>query len=114
LDEIGRMGVHPALALNPATPIEALCPFLGRFEMLLLMTVNPGFSGQKMIAGVLPKFGQAGKILSGKVLLEVDGGLTLENAHLVRRAGAQIIVAATAIFKASDYRMAIEGIRKAI
>ena len=106
-----KFGAKPALALKPATPVSAAMPFEKEIEMLLIMTVNPGFSGQKMMAECLPKYGQARQLLGRDLLLEIDGGVTAENAKSVRDAGAQVIVAATAIFKSGDYGEAVRKLR---
>jgi ribulose-phosphate 3-epimerase len=108
---IRKTKARSGLALKPATPVEAVKHFVGLFDMLLIMTVNPGFSGQKMMPECLPKFAKARKLLGDDILLQIDGGVTAENAAEVRLAGAQCIVAATAIFKTKDYAAAIRAVR---
>ncbi len=111
LDIAVKHGAKPAVAIKPATPVSALEPFTGKVEMVLVMTVNPGFSGQKMMTECLPKYQEARDMFGPDTLLEIDGGVTVENAADVRAAGAQVIVAATAIFKSDDYGKAIPGLR---
>ncbi|HEY3321269.1 MAG TPA: ribulose-phosphate 3-epimerase [Planctomycetota bacterium] len=111
LDHIRALNVRPGMAINPETPPQATLPFKGKFEQLLMMTVHPGFSGKKMMLECLPKFGIARQLLGPNVLLEVDGGATVDNAPQVRAAGADVIVAATAIFKSGDYAAAVRALR---
>ncbi len=111
LDVMRKAGVRPALAINPDTPVEATLPFQSKFEQLLMMTVHPGFSGRKMIPEYLAKFPAARRLLGPGVLLEVDGGVTVENSPQVRAAGVDIIVAATAIFKSPNYAASIDALR---
>ncbi|MEI6234839.1 MAG: ribulose-phosphate 3-epimerase [Planctomycetota bacterium] len=111
LDTIRKLGVRPAMAIKPATPVSVVKHYIDQIDMLLVMTVNPGFSGQKMIADCLPKYGQARQMFGQDLLLEIDGGVMPENVQAVRDAGVQIIVAATAIFKAPDYSKAVTELR---
>jgi len=106
-----KVGAKPAIAIKPATPVSAAQPFASDIGMLLIMTVNPGFSGQKMMAECLPKYKEARTLFGPDLLLEIDGGVTGENARQVREAGAQVLVAATAIFKSGDYTQAIKQLR---
>jgi ribulose-phosphate 3-epimerase len=106
-----KAGAKPAMAIKPATPVSAVTPFAKQIEMLLVMTVNPGFSGQKMMSECLPKYAEARKMFGPDLLLEIDGGVMPENVQAVRDAGAQVIVAATAIFKSPDYKKAVETLR---
>ncbi|HYG73862.1 MAG TPA: ribulose-phosphate 3-epimerase [Planctomycetota bacterium] len=106
-----KANAKPALALKPATPVSAAQPFANSIEMLLIMTVNPGFSGQKLMPECLPKFKEARAAFRDELLLEIDGGVTGDNAQAVRDAGAQILVAATAIFKSSNYSDSIRALR---
>lgn len=104
LSRIRELGAHPSLALNPATPLCALEEVLPDIDMLLIMCVNPGFAGQKLIPQSLDKIRRARRFLddAGRkdVLIEVDGNVSLENAAKMRAAGADIYVAGTsAVFK---------------
>ena len=111
LDTIRKLGVRPAMAIRPATPVSVVKHYIGQIEMLLVMTVNPGFSGQKMISECLAKYSEARTLFGPDLLLEIDGGVMPENVQAVRDAGVQIIVAATAIFKAPDYAKAVTELR---
>jgi ribulose-phosphate 3-epimerase len=111
LDLCKKHGVKPSMALKPATPVKAAVDYAKQIEMLLIMTVNPGFSGQKLMPECFPKYAEARKLFGPDLLLEVDGGVTPENAQQVRDAGAQVLVAATAIFKSPDYAKAISALR---
>lgn len=108
-----KHGAKPALAIKPGTAVESVKSYVGKIGMLLVMTVEPGFSGQKLMADCLPKYAQAKKLFGGDVLLEIDGGVKADNAASVRSAGAQVIVAATAIFHSKDYARAIGALRGA-
>jgi ribulose-phosphate 3-epimerase len=111
LEDIRAAGGHPALALKPATPVSAAEPFADMLDMLLIMTVNPGFSGQKMMLDCLPKYAEARAKFGPDLLLEIDGGVAAANAAQVRAAGAQVLVAATAIFGSHDYPTAVRALR---
>ena len=112
LDQIRKLGAKPSVAIKPATPVDIVEPFRAQIDMLLIMTVNPGFSGQKMMTECLPKYKEARTRFGPDLLLEIDGGVTEQNARQVREAGAQVIVAATAIFKSNDYTRAITDLRE--
>jgi ribulose-phosphate 3-epimerase len=111
LDLVRKAGAHPALALKPLTPVAAAEPFAAEIEMLLIMTVDPGFGGQKLMTECLPKFGEARRRFGPDLWLEVDGGITLANVAGVRDAGAQVLVAGTAVFKSGAYPQAIRALR---
>ena len=110
LELIRRSGCRPAIAVNPATPIEPFLPILPRVEMVLLMTVNPGFEKQSFMPEVLPKI----KLLRQKIReaglnveIEVDGGINPQTAKDAIKAGANVLVAGSAIFYAQDSRKII-------
>jgi len=111
LDAIKKAGVKAGLALKPATPVSVVKDYLSYIDMLLIMTVNPGFSGQQMKKECLAKYKEARKLYGNDLLLEIDGGVMPENVQEVRDAGVQVIVAATAVFKAPDYKKAITTLR---
>ena len=101
LHQIRECGLKAAVALNPATPVETLSCVLSEADMFLLMTVNPGFGGQKLIPYTIQKVRDLKKKIDGQGLktdIEVDGGITLENVAGVMDAGANIIVAGSAVF----------------
>ena len=101
LRQIRDLGVVPGIVINPPTPLSSVRPFLGDVDLLLVMTVNPGFGGQPMIREALGKVAEAKRIREREGLayeIEVDGGVKPENAADVVRAGADILVAGSAIF----------------
>ena len=102
------------LVLNPATPLSVLEEYIDELDMVLLMSVNPGFGGQKFIDSVLHKISQARTLIdktNKHIRLEVDGGITLENISEVALAGADTFVAGSAIFSQSDYSKVIKQMR---
>lgn len=112
LQQIRMCGVRAGAELNPATPCEQLEYVLEACDMILLMSVNPGFGGQKFIQAVLPKIdAMANRIArSGlSIELEVDGGVTVKNAAALRDAGATVLVAGSAVFNSEDPAMTIPG-----
>jgi ribulose-phosphate 3-epimerase len=110
---IKSCGKKAGLALNPATPVDVLDHVIGELDLILVMTVNPGFGGQKFIPlfdkikAVRERITRCGRAID----LEVDGGITAETANEVVRMGADVLVAGTAIFKQKDYREAIQRLR---
>lgn len=102
IDSIKEKGILAGVALNPATPLSAIEYVLPKVDMVLIMTVNPGFGGQKLIPYTLDKVRELKKIIDAKGLktdIEVDGGITLENVTEAMDAGANIIVAGSAVFQ---------------
>jgi len=116
LQAIRAAGAKPAVALNPSTGLEALEYVLGDCEMVLLMTVNPGFGGQKYIEACTGKVRRLRAMAEarGQALeIEVDGGIKPETVGTVAAAGANVFVAGTAVFGQKDYRQAIADLRAA-
>jgi ribulose-phosphate 3-epimerase len=114
LQLIGSFGVKAGLVLNPATPLHWLDHVIDRLDLILLMSVNPGFGGQSFIEGTLPKIESARKRIdaSGRdIWLEVDGGVRADNAERIGSAGADTLVAGSAIFNGGRYQQAIHAIR---
>jgi ribulose-phosphate 3-epimerase len=114
LEQIRQAGARPAAALNPATPLATVEEVLGDLEMVLLMSVNPGFGGQSFIPQTLDKIRRLRQAVDSrglKVDIEVDGGINPDNARRVIEAGANVLVAGTAVFHAKDYRAAIAALR---
>jgi ribulose-phosphate 3-epimerase len=102
LQELRELGVHPGIVLNPGTPATSISAVIDGVDMVLVMTVNPGFSGQKFLHHTISKVAEVKSMLESHrstALIEVDGGITEETLPFVYRAGARVIVAATAIFK---------------
>ena len=114
---IRESGCRPGLVLNPATPLSWLDHTLEQIDLLLLMSVNPGFAGQRFIAPVLGKLREARQRIDtgGRdVRLEIDGGVKLDNIGAIAAAGADAFVAGSAIFGAKDYAATIRAMRAAI
>ena len=114
LHMIRGLGKKAGLAVNPPTPIEKAFPFFKEMDLLLIMSVNPGFGGQKFIADVLPKIGLAKeemRRIGVSVPVEIDGGITTETGELAAKAGADILAAGTSVFKAPDMKKAIAALR---
>jgi ribulose-phosphate 3-epimerase len=112
---IREHGCKAGLVLNPATPLSCLDYTLEKLDLVLLMSVNPGFGGQQFIPSVLPKIAEVRKRIdkSGKsVWLEVDGGIKADNIADVARAGADTFVAGSAIFGSKDYAATIRDMRE--
>lgn len=106
--------VKAGVSLNPATPLETLDYVLGDIDMVLIMSVNPGFGGQSFIPSALDKIRRLRKMIDDRKLsveINVDGGVKPENGKEVAAAGADILVAGSAVFGAKDYAAAIRGIR---
>jgi ribulose-phosphate 3-epimerase len=114
LKQIRDAGCRVGLSLNPATPFEAVEPFLDKIDLLLVMTVHPGFGGQPFRPEMMEKVKRAAewnKSREQKIDIEVDGGINAETAHLSIHNGANVLVAGTSIFHAKDYSEAIRELR---
>lgn len=114
LSSIREAGLHPGLALNPETPLEAAFPYLGHFDILLVMTVHPGFGGQPFLDSMLPKIAEAARWrekTGASFWIEVDGGINPTTAAQCREAGADIFVAGSAVFKAPNALSEIRALR---
>jgi ribulose-phosphate 3-epimerase len=117
LQQIRELGVKAGVALNPSTSLHAIEHVLDQVDLILLLSVNPGFGGQSFIPFVLKKVEEMHRSLvslSTRPELEVDGGIKLENCREVAQAGATILVAGSAIFGAPDPRAAIAEMRKVL
>ena len=114
LQAIRALGKRAGVALNPATPASAIAHVLDRIDLVLVMTVNPGFGGQAFIKPMLAKISEVREMTRGRNIdIEVDGGITTETAPLVVKAGANVLVAGSAVFKGADYGANIKAIRQA-
>ncbi len=112
---IKGLGVKAAVALNPSTPLNVLEYVLGDVDMVLLMTVNPGFGGQKFITAMMDKIRKLADMRSAcgaDFCIQVDGGIGLHNIRDVVKAGAEVIVAGSAVFGAQDIKGIIEAMRQ--
>ncbi|MGV2941062.1 ribulose-phosphate 3-epimerase [Mesobacillus sp. LC4] len=111
---IKSTGVKAGVVLNPATPVDSLKHIIEDVDMVLLMSVNPGFGGQKFISSVLPKIKQVKELadaLNPDLEIEVDGGVNEETAKLCVEAGANVLVAGSAVFNKEDRGAAIASLR---
>ncbi|MCB1379646.1 MAG: ribulose-phosphate 3-epimerase [Alphaproteobacteria bacterium] len=114
LEAIRGLGKKAGVSLNPSTPANVLRHVLDRIDLVLVMSVNPGFGGQAFIPAMLDKIADVRDMVRGRNIdIEVDGGITAANASAVRRAGANVLVAGSAIFRSGDYGASIEAIRSA-
>jgi ribulose-phosphate 3-epimerase len=116
LQQIRGHKVSPAVVINPATPLAAVEPVLGDVDMILLMSVNPGFGGQSFIEGTLDKVAAAKRIKAERgleFLIEIDGGLKVHNVGRVAARGAEVFVIGTGLFEAEDYAARVDEIRRA-
>ena len=115
INHIRELGIKPAVVLNPSTSLSTLEYILEEVDMVLLMTVNPGFGGQKFITSMIPKIKKVRKLIDEKHLsveLEVDGGINLDNISKVVNAGADVIVAGSAVFKSKDCKETVMQMKK--
>ncbi|HEX6918978.1 MAG TPA: ribulose-phosphate 3-epimerase [Actinomycetes bacterium] len=112
--ELRRLGVRAGMALKPATPVEPYADLLPELDMLLVMTVEPGFGGQKFLDVVLPKIRRARELIKGRDLdlwLQVDGGVAADTIERCADAGADVFVAGSAVYSADDPAKAVEALR---
>ena len=114
IDKLRQLGVKVGISVKPATPISAVEPYFDRIDMLLVMTVEPGFGGQVFLPETLDKIREAAAIRAERGLsfrIEVDGGINGETAPLVREAGADVLVSGTYLFKAADPQKTVKELR---
>ena len=114
LEHIHSLGIKAGVSIKPGTVPEALDPWLGDIDLILVMSVEPGFGGQKFMENSVPKISyySSKKAENGySYIIEVDGGIGPANAHIVRDAGVELIVAGSAVFKAADRTEAIKAIK---
>lgn len=117
IQRINALGKKAAVALNPATPIDAIKYVIDQLAMVLVMSVNPGFGGQSFIEEVLPKITALRELIDSRGLdcdIEVDGGIKVNNIDKVVAAGANVIVSGSGIFKTDDYAATINAMRAAV
>jgi ribulose-phosphate 3-epimerase len=116
LQTIRELDVRAGVVLNPATPLSSLEEVLHEIDMVLLMSVNPGFSGQSFIPSILDKASNLRDIMShyeDEIEMQVDGGVRVDNAGKIKEAGASVLVAGSAIFNSKDYKKTIQQLRDA-
>ncbi|MEY3323867.1 MAG: hypothetical protein RLZ11_181 [Bacteroidota bacterium] len=115
IQEIKELGMKAGVAINPHTPVSVLEPLIKEIDLVCLMSVNPGFGGQKFIPATLRKITELKRMidLAGAVtLIEVDGGVTLENAPSIIEAGADVLVAGNTVFKSTDPLATIASLKR--
>ena len=115
LEIIQGCGVTPAISIKPKTPAESVLPFLDLCGLILVMTVEPGFGGKKLIPDTLSTVRQVkdmAAFMKAPIDIQVDGGITPENAHLAVEAGANVLVAGSAIFRAEDVKEAVRRFKE--
>ena len=116
LQTIRELDVRAGVVLNPATPLSSLEEVLHEIDMVLLMSVNPGFSGQSFIPSILDKASNLRDIMNhyeDEIEMQVDGGVRVDNAGKIKEAGASVLVAGSAIFNSKDYKKTIQQLRDA-
>lgn len=114
IEKIKNRGVKAGLVIKPATPAESVFPYLEKVDMILVMTVEPGFGGQSFMSDMLPKIEKLKKEITKRglnVLIEADGGISAENISQCAKAGVDVAVAGTAVFKAENPERAIKELR---
>lgn len=114
LDKIRSVGCKCGLAINPDTPVDVITPYIEKLDLILIMSVFPGFGGQKFIDGSLERIAQAKALrdrLAPRALIEVDGGVNKDNIADIAAAGADVAVAGNAVFGASDRAAAVRALR---
>ena len=115
IQQIKALGMKAGVAINPHTPIESLQDVLADIDLVCMMSVNPGFGGQKFIRNTLKKIKTLRKMIDEKglnVLIEIDGGVTLENAGTIVAAGADVLVAGNTVFSSQDPKATIAKLKK--
>lgn len=115
ISRLRSMGVSVGLTLNPDTPLDLVTPYLGEIDLLLIMSVFPGFGGQKYIESATPRIAAVRKAIDSgghKCLLEVDGGINLSTFRPVVEAGADVLVVGSGLFGTEDYAVTINNLRK--
>lgn len=114
IDKIHSLGKRAGMSIKPATPTFVLEPFMNKLDLVLIMTVEPGFGGQKLIPETIDKVAEVKSMceqLGVTPEIQVDGGITTENANVLTEAGANVIVAGSSVFKASDTAAAITALK---
>lgn len=112
LRRIRSAGKRAGLAINPKTPVSAIEPFLGECDLVLTMSVEPGFGGQKFMPQVLDKVRQLKRLVGPKTLLSIDGGIAADTIEQTAAAGCQVFVAGSAIFDEPNYTSAIQNLAR--
>ncbi len=114
IQQIKSLGMKAGVAINPHTPVSSLADVLHEIDLVCMMSVNPGFGGQKFIPYTLEKIKQLRKLINERklnVLIEIDGGVTIENAPSILAAGADVLVAGNTVFKSADPKATIRQLK---
>ncbi len=114
IEQIKFLGMKAGVAINPHTPVASLIDIIAQVDIVNIMSVNPGFGGQKFIEHTIQKIRELKKMIKDlglKTLIEIDGGVTLENAHAIVAAGADVLVAGNTVFKAEDPKAMIAQLK---
>ena len=117
IQQIKSLGMKAAVALNPASPVELLTDIIQDLDMVLIMSVNPGFGGQEFIPHTFQKIRNLKRMIHERgldTLIQIDGGVTTENAPAILRAGADVLVAGSNVFKSADPKATIRALKNAI
>ncbi|MCX8069475.1 MAG: ribulose-phosphate 3-epimerase [Thermodesulfovibrionales bacterium] len=117
IQSIKQSGIKAGVSLNPATPVNVLEYILGDIDMVLLMSVNPGFGGQEFIPAMIPKIALLRDIINSrnlKTMIQVDGGVKLENARTIVNAGTDVLVIGSAFFQSKDYKQFMSQLKEKI
>lgn len=115
IQKIKNAGCKAGVSINPETSIDAIKEVIPDVDLVLIMSVHPGFSGQSFIKDVVPKIKETKKLIektNKKIYLQVDGGINNENVHIVKESGADVLVAASFIFKSKDYEKSIKQLKE--
>lgn len=115
IQQIKSLGMKAGVAINPHTPVSALHDILHDIDLVCMMSVNPGFGGQKFIPYTLEKIKQLRQMIEERnlnVLIEIDGGVTIENAGTIINAGADVLVAGNTVFKSADPKATIKALKE--
>ena len=115
IQQIKSLGMQAGVAINPHTPVSSLHDILGDIDLVCMMSVNPGFGGQKFIPYTLKKIEQLRKMIDDnklQVKIEIDGGVTVENAKTIMDAGADVLVAGNTVFKSKDPKATIATLKR--
>ncbi|MEY4150313.1 MAG: hypothetical protein RL555_917 [Bacteroidota bacterium] len=117
VQQIKEMGIKAGVALNPHTPVATLSNVIKEIELVCLMSVNPGFGGQQFIPSTLPKITELKKLITesgSSALIEIDGGVTLDNAPAIVKAGADVLVAGNTVFKSKEPLATIASLKRIV
>jgi ribulose-phosphate 3-epimerase len=117
IESIKNHGCKAGISLNPETPFDAIRSLIPMVDLVLIMSVHPGFSGQKFIPEVVPKIKETSEAIrktQKQIFLQVDGGITGDNAGIVKKNGADVLVAASFIFHSPNYKAAIDRLKNVL